>query len=310
VLTIPLSPSTDPGQTAAAPKITVVTPSFNQAQYLETTILSVLGQCYPNLEYIIMDGGSTDGSAAIIERYAGHLAYWQSKRDSGQADAINQGFARATGDILCWLNSDDFFLPGTLRTITEKLRGSLDQPALIYGSCVYFRESDGSARILRGRPHPPEVLRETDYIYQPSSFWTRTLWEQNGPLDAELHFGFDWDWYIRASTRCEFMVHEGILSAYRRHAAHKSGSGGAKRRDELLKVARRHGSPAQIRAWEYAASKYEDFEKRNRLGLRLKSQRVPYPMEVATLLTPALWGRPSDISRETYVRCMGMFTSS
>jgi glycosyltransferase involved in cell wall biosynthesis len=304
------SKSLDPKEDAALPKITVVTPSYNQAAFLETTILSVLGQCYPNLEYIIMDGGSTDGSAAIIERYADHLAYWQSKRDAGQADAINQGFARATGDILCWVNSDDFFLPGTLRTIAQRLGGSLDQPALIYGSCVYFREADGAARILPARPHPPEILRETDYIYQPSSFWTRTLWTKNGPLDAELHFGFDWDWYIRASAHCDFIVYDGILSAYRRHAAHKSGSGGQKRRDEILRVVRRHASPAQIRAFEYAASKSEDFEKRNLLGRRLKDWRVPYPFTVATALTPALWFRPGDISSETFTRCMGMFASS
>src|SRR5579862_6186863 len=157
----------------AWPKITVVTPSFRQAQFLETTILSVLGQCYPNLEYIIMDGGSDDGSVAIIESYASQLAYWQSKRDAGQADAINQGFARATGDILCWLNSDDFFLPGTLRTIARELGPFCNDPALLFGNCMYFREADGSARILRARRHSPEFLRETDCIYQPSSFWTR-----------------------------------------------------------------------------------------------------------------------------------------
>ena len=104
------------------PRITVVTPSFNQAPFLEQTILSVLGQCYPNLEYIVMDGGSTDGSREIIERYAPQLAYWQSQPDGGQAAAINAGFARATGEILCWLNSDDYFLPGALHRIARHVR--------------------------------------------------------------------------------------------------------------------------------------------------------------------------------------------
>lgn len=292
------------------PKITVVTPSYRQAQFLETTILSVLGQCYPNLEYIIMDGGSDDGSVAIIERYESQLAYWQSQRDAGQADAINRGFAHATGDILCWLNSDDYFLPGTLRTIARKFTGSLDRPALLYGSCLCFRESDASARILRARQHDPQLLRETDYIYQPSSFWTKALWAQNGLLDAELHFGFDWDWFIRAMQHCDFMVHDGLLSAYRRHAAHKSGSGGQKRSDEILRVVRRHGSKEQIRAYEYAASKSSDFEKRNQLINRLKSRRIPYAATVGRMLTPGLWSLPEGVSPATFERCMGMLAST
>jgi len=297
-------------QDIAWPKITVVTPSFRQAQFLETTILSVLGQCYPNLEYIIMDGGSDDGSVDIIRRYESQIAHWESARDKGQSDAINRGFARATGDILCWLNSDDFFLPGTLRTIGRMLAGSVGRPALVFGSCVYFRESDGSARILRARPHPVETLRETDCIYQPSSFWTKALWEANGPLDEELHFGFDWDWYIRARQHCDFVVHEGILSAYRRHAAHKSGSGGTKRRDEILRVVRRHGSEAQIRSYEYANSKGEDFERRHRVNKALRRWHVPYAEQMSTLLTPGLWQLPADVSRETFRRAMGMFSST
>ncbi|MDR3400921.1 MAG: glycosyltransferase family 2 protein [Chthoniobacter sp.] len=288
----------------------MVTPSYRQVQFLETTILSVLGQCYPNLEYIIMDGGSDDGSVAIIESYANQLAYWQSGRDAGQADAINQGFARATGDILCWLNSDDFFLPGTLRTIARQLAGSIDRPALVYGSCLCFRESDASARILRARSHDPQLLRETDYIYQPSSFWTKALWMRNGALDAELHFGFDWDWYIRAMAHCDFAVHEGILSAYRRHAAHKSGSGGKKRREEILRVVRRHGSTEQIRAYEYASAKSDDFEKRNQLINRLRGWRVPYASTLGGMLTPALWSLPDGVSRATFERCMGMLAST
>jgi len=292
------------------PRISVVTPSFRQAQFLETTILSVLGQCYPNLEYIIMDGGSDDGSVAIIERYTSQLAYWQSTRDKGQADAINQGFARATGEILCWLNSDDFFLPGTLRNIGRKLGALSGKPALLFGSCMYFREADGSARILRARRHEPEILRETDYIYQPSSFWTRTLWERNGSLDTDLHFGFDWDWYIRATAHCDFIVHEGILSAYRRHAAHKSGSGGETRRNEILRVVRRHGSEAQIRTYEYAAARYEDFDRREKLANELRNWRIPYAPQVAALFAPSLWLRPQGMSRETLRRCLGMFAST
>lgn len=291
------------------PKITVVTPSFNQAKYLETTILSVLGQYYPNLEYIVMDGGSNDGSMEIIQRYADRLAHWQSAKDRGQSDAINQGFARATGDILCWVNSDDFFLPGTLWKIVRLLGSQVGHPALVFGSCLYFREADGAARVLKSRPFDPELLRETDYIYQPSSFWTKALWDVNGPLDETLHFGFDWDWYIRATAHCDFLPQEEILSGYRRHEGHKSGSGGGKRREEVLKVVRRHGSPAQIAAYEYAAAKYDDFEKLHRTVRRLRNWHVPYSATVGTWLVPGLWSRPGKFSRAQFDRCMGMLAS-
>ena len=290
------------------PKITVVTPSYQQAQFLETTILSVIGQCYPNLEYIVMDGGSTDGSTAIIERYEAHLAYWQSARDSGQSDAINQGFARATGDILCWLNSDDYYLPGTLRKIGRLLAAQVAQPALVYGSCFYFREADASGRILQARPFERELRRETDYIYQPSSFWTRALWEKTGVLDSTQHFGFDWDWYIRASAHCEFLRLPEVLSAYRRHDAHKSGSGGEHRRAEILNVVRRHGSPGQIAAYEYATARWPAWERRAALTHSMR-RHIPYPEVVAAALTPSLWFRPHGISAERFRRCAGMFAS-
>jgi len=305
----PLPPAASDG-VRKYPRITVVTPSFNQAQYLETTILSVLGQCYPNLEYIVMDGGSTDGSVEIIKRYEGRIAYWQSQRDKGQADAINQGFARATGDILCWLNSDDYYLPGTLLTVARHFADRLDRPALIYGSSFFFRESDGAVRLLRARPFDAELLRETDYIFQPSSFWTKALWEANGPLEENLHFAFDWDWYIRAAARAEFTAHEGILSAYRRHAAHKSAVGGNGRRDEILKVVRRYGSKDQIRAYEYVTSRWEQFAKRNQLIASLWKKRIPYPPLVGAALTPKLWGTPSWLSRERCERCVGMLIAS
>src|SRR5438067_5112001 len=117
-------------------KITVVTPSYNQGRYLEEAILSVLGQGYPDLEYLVMDGGSTDGSAEIIQRYDGDLAYWVSEPDGGQAAAINRGFEKATGDVLCWLNSDDMHLPGTIAWVAGHLRRG--EPDLVFGDCVHI----------------------------------------------------------------------------------------------------------------------------------------------------------------------------
>ncbi|MGQ0603596.1 MAG: glycosyltransferase family 2 protein, partial [Anaerolineales bacterium] len=118
------------------PRLSIITPSFNQAQFLEATLRSVLDQHYPNLEYLVIDGGSTDDSVAIIQRYADRLAYWVSEKDRGQSDAINKGLARATGEIVAWLNSDDTYLPGALAAQAGYLCAHTDVE-VVYGDCVY-----------------------------------------------------------------------------------------------------------------------------------------------------------------------------
>jgi len=224
------------------PRITVVTPSYNQGPFLRETIESVLGQGYPDLEYIIMDGGSTDDSAAIIQEYAPRLAYWQSAKDGGQAAAINAGFARATGRILAWLNSDDYYLPGTLNAIAELLDPA--RPQLLLGNCNHVREGEsprGSDVPLR---HRQMRLATTDYIIQPSSFWTKAAWDKVGPLDEKLQFTFDWDWFIRCvESGVEITTTPRYLAAYRIHAAHKSGTGGEKRDEEIRTIYARHSPP-------------------------------------------------------------------
>ncbi|MDB6151267.1 MAG: glycosyl transferase family 2 [Chthoniobacter sp.] len=278
------------------PRISVVTPSFNQASFLEQTILSVLGQCYPNLEYIVMDGGSSDGSAEIIARYRSQLAYSQSQRDGGQAAAINAGFARATGDILCWLNSDDFFLPGALHRVAKGLAGSASKAALVYGSCLFFREgANASAKILTARSFNAERLRATAYIVQPSAFWTRELWEKTGPLDETLSYAFDWDWFIRASQYADFVPYAEMFAAYRRHDAHKSGQGGEARRAELLAVAQRHGSDRVRRLYEFASEQWPSVTAWTRRRRTMESWHFPAAGAAARLTVPALWRLPAGV---------------
>jgi len=227
-----------------SPRITVVTPSYNQGAFIEQTILSVIGQHYANLEYMIIDGGSNDQSVEIIRKYGRHLSYWVSEADQGQSDAINKGFDRSTGQILCWLNSDDMLMPGALQYMASQM--DVDKSELVYGNCLRITEGRGGASgsdVMRDRAI--YELRLCDYIQQPSSAWSRLAWESTGPLDITMSYAFDWDWFIRAErSGVTFMPSPRHLSVYRFHAAHKTGVGGRARLDELARIYRAHAGAA------------------------------------------------------------------
>ncbi|HWQ12466.1 MAG TPA: glycosyltransferase family 2 protein [Roseiflexaceae bacterium] len=216
-------PETMPGG-APWPRITVVTPSFNQAQFLEETIRSVLLQGYPNLEYMVIDGGSTDGSAAIIERYAPWLSFWVSERDRGQAHAINKGFDRATGDLVGWINSDDLLLPGALARVAAAHHTAPD--ALILGDvneidergqlrCHYRQANVSFATLFR-------TWERACIWSQPGTFVPLALHRAVGPLDERLRFVFDLDWMLRLLLCAPVRYLHVPIASFRLHGGSKT----------------------------------------------------------------------------------------
>ena len=174
------------------PLVSIVTPSFNQAPFLEETIRSVLEQDYEPIEYVVVDGGSTDGSVDIIRRYEDRLAWWTSEPDRGQAHALNKGFASSTGELMGFLNSDDTLLPGAVTRLVAALER--EPHALVaFGDAVFVDERLGTTRV--GRPGAwgaePMALRAGGTVIQPSSLWRRRAWELAGPFDESYHFWFE-----------------------------------------------------------------------------------------------------------------------
>jgi glycosyltransferase involved in cell wall biosynthesis len=211
------------------PKISIVTPSYNQGQFLERTILSVLNQDYPNLEYIIVDGGSSDGSADIIRTYESHLTAWVSEKDDGQSHAIQKGFSWATGHILAWLNSDDVYLPGTLRAVGRAFRAH-PELTVLYGNRYLIDEDDaiiGDRRLTRYvRPLSPAGLLYGGFgIYQPASFWTREAYVSVGGVDPGFVHCMDNDLFVRlALAGGQFRFLREYLAGFRVYATSKTST--------------------------------------------------------------------------------------
>jgi glycosyltransferase involved in cell wall biosynthesis len=254
--TIP-EPLISSGQVASWPRVSIVTPSYNQGQFIEETIRSVLLQGYPNLEYIIMDGGSTDDSVEIIRKYEQWLVHWESKRDKGQADAINQGFARSSGSIIAWINSDDTYEP---QAVSRMVLGLLERPdhQIAHGDAWYVDESGHRlAKCAIIRPSFTfRYLLNMDPIVQPTSFWHKELWERVGPLRVDLNWGFDWEWYIRARRHNEFLFVPEHVANYRLHSRSKTQTRARcrERHAEIAHISRHHGGWFQPTVLMYMAS--------------------------------------------------------
>lgn len=218
----------------ALPTITLVTPSYNQGVYLEDTLRSVLDQRYPKLEYIVLDGGSNDESAEVIARYADQLAYWRSAPDDGQAAALREGFERATGDVLGWLNSDDMLMPGSLDAVARAWRDHGD--VVVTGRC----RVDGPRPQVH-RPTFTSAIRQPvelpvadlldlqgswlagRFFYQPEVFFPSSAYREVGGLDPHLHFAMDYDLWLRfALAGTEIVVLERELAIFRKHSQQKT----------------------------------------------------------------------------------------
>lgn len=236
------------------PKITVVTPSFNQASFIRATIDSVLSQDYPNLEYFVMDGGSTDGTIEILRSY-GDKIQWQSKKDGGQADAINQGLRKGHGDLMAYLNSDDIYLPGTLKRVGEyygKTRADW-----ITGDCLTIDEFGRPSksnwlislykRFLMAL-YSPLTLRIADSMLpQPSTFWSRKSWEKVGEFNPKYHYVMDYDYWLRMSKWYKPHDLKVPLSGFRFQHDSKSQTGRVKLMAEGLLSLKEHGaSPLEL----------------------------------------------------------------
>lgn len=207
------------------PRISLVTPSYNQAAFLEATIQSVLAQNYPNLEYMVFDGGSTDGSVEILRRYENHFAYWTSERDAGQSDALNRGFARATGEIFGWLNSDDVLLPNALQTIGAYFAQHRECD-FVAGDGIFIN-ADGSRELfyVRAAAYTFRDLLHYDadkYLPQPSVFFTRRAFAAVGGLDVSLRYGMDLDLWLRMRRQFELHYIPNCLAQMRLHGDAKS----------------------------------------------------------------------------------------
>ncbi len=244
---------------STVPKISIVTPSCNQAQFLEAAIQSILSQNYPNLEYIIIDGGSTDGSLDIIKKYESHLSFWISEPDGGQYEALNKGFIQTTGDIMAWLNSDDMYFPWTLHTVAAIMTAlpevewlTTQTPAFWDwdGFCVGVKQIPGYSReaFLDGM-YVPWGSQTLGWIQQESTFWRRSVWEKAGAhISTTLQYAGDFELWSRFYAHAELYGTASLLGGYRYQSAQRG------RQHDIYKAEAEQALDAMRRQFQWTPS--------------------------------------------------------
>ena len=223
------------------PLVSIVTPSYNQASYLEAAMLSVLEQSYPYIEYLVIDGGSTDDSVELITQHTGKLAYWVSEPDRGQTDAINKGFARANGKYLAWLNADDLLNPTAVGEAVDFLENH-PEVGMVYGDADYI---DPRGRVVGRFPAAQTgySARRRGYVdnTQQTAFWRRVLWQRVGPLDPSFTFAMDYDLWMRLAKISKLQYLPRPWAQFRLHEDSKTLQNDQRAWDEMLKVHWREG---------------------------------------------------------------------
>jgi hypothetical protein len=225
------------------PRISVVTPSYNQGRFLDRCIRSVLEQGYPDLEYFILDGGSTDESVEVIRRYQDRLTFWVSERDGGQSAAINRGFGMATGDVVAWMNADDFYLPGAFDRVAAAYQEN-PQASFYFGDG--WRVDEAGERLSNFFPegrvlyHHPALVYGLDFILQPSTFIHRGRLAEAGYLNADLKYGMDSDLWLRLAKLAPPVAIPEALAVSREYGATKTSTGSFHRVEELRQICEKH----------------------------------------------------------------------
>ena len=219
-------------------KLSIITPSFNHAQYVEDTIQSVLHQTGVDVEHIVIDGGSTDGTTDILRRYP-HLQ-WISERDKGQSQAINKGFARATGDIVAWINSDDYYAENILSDVIEYFTVH-PECSVLYGDIAYIDAAKRMRYILEGPSISyMSLIRDPDIIRQPSMFWRKSAMDAVGVLDEDLHVVMDFDFFIRLAKKFEYHYIPKTISFFRDYSDNKTHALMKRQALELFRLSLRY----------------------------------------------------------------------
>jgi glycosyltransferase involved in cell wall biosynthesis len=286
----------------ATPSVAIVTPSYNTGAHVRAAVESVLAQDYPSMNYLVMDGGSTDRTVEVLESFGPRLR-WVSERDRGQADAINRGFAQTRGDVLGWLNSDDTYAPGAIGAAADFLARHEDV-AMVYGEADFIDVAGnviGPCAHVEPRFSRRRLLHYSDFIVQPAAFFRRGAFEAVGGLDPLLNWAMDYDLWLKfAAKNFKVAYLPRVLAHYRWLGDSKSAAGGWGRLDEVDTVARRHGAkrtPAYFRlervnlhlAEARQALRLGDYGSTASSLARATKNLVTSPRALWSLLSPRTW---------------------